>query len=229
MRPSALVTAAVATLAVAAAAGPAAAGAWPRAPGEVFLALRADVERGDGGSDTDASAYGEYGLSRRITLFGQFSSADDPWTPSRAASGARFALGGADAANRFAISLGVSAPPDLTGAMTSARFEAGLHWGRGFESRWGDGWVTASARLLYGRDTRRPITDLYALAGLRPAEGWTAMLSASRYKDGHGVYWKLSPAVGYELRPDVWLVPNLTQELSDDRSTSLGLSLWLSF
>ena len=115
------------------------------------------------------------------------------------------------------------------GAMTTARLETGVHWGRGFESRWGGGWATASAKLLFARDEKKPITDLYALVGLRPAEGWMAMLSASRYEDGTGVYWKLSPSYGYELRDELWIVPNLTQELSDDRSTSVGLSLWFSF
>jgi hypothetical protein len=220
-----LVAAALALLAV----GPAAAGPWPREPGETFLALRADVERTAEGPDTDASAYVERGLTRRITLVGQFSTADDPWTPSRAATGLRFALSAPDAVNRFAVSLGVSAPPDLMGAMTSARLEAGLAWGRGFESRWGGGWVTADARFLFARDAKKPITDLAALVGVRPADGWMLMLGGSRYKDPAGVYWKLSPAFGYEVRPELWLVPNFTQELSDDRSASVGLSVWFSF
>ncbi|MBP7003671.1 hypothetical protein [Amaricoccus sp.] len=210
-------------------AGPAAAGAWPRAPGEVFLSFRGEVETSDGGPQTNASVYGEYGLTRRITLIAQFDNADDPWTPRRFGTGVQFALSGPDAVNRYAIGFGVSTPPDVMGAMTSTRGELSLSWGRGFDSRWGGGWATATARLIYGRDTSRPITDLYGLVGLRPAEGRMAMLSASRYADDDGTYWKISPSLGYRLRGETWLVPSLTQELSDDRSTAVGLALWITF
>ena len=55
------------------------------------------------------------------------------------------------------------------------------------------------------------------------------MLSASRYEDKQGVYYKVSPSVGFEVRDQLWVVPSLIQELSDDRSTGVGLSLWFSF
>lgn len=210
-------------------AGPAIAGAWPRAPGEVFLSFRGEIETSDEGPQHSASVYGEYGLTGRVTLVAQFDNANDPWTPRRFGSGARFALSAPDAINHFAIGAGVSTPPDVAGAMTSTRGELSLAWGRGFESRWGAGWATATARVIYGRDTDRPFTDLSGLVGVRPTEGRMAMLSASRYADDDGVYWKLSPSLGYEIRRETWLVPSLTQELSDDRSTAVGLALWLTF
>lgn len=205
------------------------AGAWPRAPGEIFLALRGEIETSDDGPQRNGSVYGEYGLTRRITLVAQFDTANDPWTPQRFGGGAQIALSGPDASNRFAIGFGVSTPPDVMGAMLATRGELSLHWGRGFDSRWGAGWATASLRAIYGRDTRRPITDLYGLVGVRPQKDRMAMLSASRYDNGDGVYWKLSPALGYRLRGETWLVPSLTQEFSDDRSTAVGLALWLTF
>lgn len=208
---------------------PAQAGAWPREPGGGFVSVRTDIETTASGPATSFSLYGEYGLTRRLTLVGQFSNADQPFTPSRAAAGFTFALSGPDAKNRFAIGLGVSAPPDLAGAMTQPRLETSLHWGRGFESRFGGGWMTATARVLFARDEAEPITDLYGLIGLRPAEGVMTMLSASRYEDAEGVYYKISPSVGFELRDRLWLVPSLTQEMSHDRSTGVGVAVWFSF
>ncbi|MBP7241849.1 hypothetical protein [Amaricoccus sp.] len=216
-------------LAALVAAGEAAAGAWPRAPGEVFLSFRGEIETSDGGPQHNASVYGEYGLTRRVTLVAQFDNANDPWTARRFGTGVQFALSGPDAVNRFAIGFGASTPPDVAGAMTSTRGELSFAWGRGFESRWGGGWATATARVIYGRDTRRPITDVSGLVGLKPAPGRMAMLSASRYADDGGAYWKVSPALGYRLRGETWLVPSVTQELSDDRSTAVGLALWLTF
>lgn len=209
--------------------GPAAAGAWPRAPGEVFLSLQGEMESGADGPDYDGSVYVEYGWTKRITLVGQFNSADDAWTPRRLGSGLRFALSRADATNQFAVGLGVSSPPDMMGMMTAVRGEAALHWGRGFSSRWGDGWATASARVIYGQDTKAPITDIFGLVGVRPRDGLMTMLSGNRYADDLGVYWKLTPAIGYELRREIWLVPSLTQEFSSDSATSVGLALWITF
>lgn len=232
MRPRLPALAAALALAALASPGPAAAGAWPRAPGEMFLSLQGEMETGSAdnpGADYSGSVYVEYGWTRRVTLVGQFNSADDAWTPRRLGGGLRFALSRPDAANQFAIGLGVSSPPDLMGMMTGVRAEAALHWGRGFASRWGDGWATASARVIYGQDTRAPITDLFGLVGLRPGEGLMTMLSANRYADDFGVYWKLTPSIGYRLRGETWLVPSLTQELSSDNSTSVGLALWITF
>ncbi len=227
--PSAVVSGALAAALAFAAAQSALAGAWPREPGGGFVSARSDLETTATGSALSFSLYGEYGLTRRLTLVGQFSNADQPFTPSRAAAGVTFALSPPEAVNRFAVGLGVSTPPDLVGVMTQTRIETSLHWGRGFESRFGGGWMTATARVLFARDEDDPITDLHGLVGLRPAEGWMTMLSASRYEDAKGVYYKVSPSVGFELRDRLWIVPSLSQELSDDRSTGVGAALWFSF
>ncbi len=209
--------------------GEAAAGAWPRPPGEVFLSVRGDLEGERDGPDLDGSVYAEYGLARRWTLVGQYSTSEERWNPTRAGMAIRYALSGPDAVNRFAVSLGASSPPNVIGVMTSTRLELGAAWGRGFESRWGAGWMTASAKVMLARDIDRPITDLNALVGLRPAEGRMAMLGLGRYADDGGTFWKLSPQVGYEIRDEVWLVPGLSQELGDDRTTSVTVTIWWTF
>ncbi len=213
-------------------AGPALAGAWPREPGGVFLSLRIE-------DDGAASLYGEYGLSRRVTLGGQVSTderhePDDrldlpPPRDGRISAFTRLALGPLEATNRFAFSFGVSVPPDTVGMATRQRLEAGLHWGRGFESALGGGWATATARLLRDPDEDRPITDLSGLVGIRPAPGTMAMLALSRWRDDDGTYWKLAPSAGYELRPKLWLVPQVTRTFGDATETRTSLSLWLSF
>lgn len=218
-----------ALLSTLAGAGPAASGAWPREEGGYFLSLRTDVRDGPDGWSPSVSFYGEYGLTPRITLVAQASNDDAPWTATRTGASVRFALSPLDATNRFAISLGVSSPPTMLGMMTETRLEAAVHYGRGFDSRWGPGWATATFKVMFAADDAQPLTDLYGLVGVRPRDGWMTMLSASRFEDDGRTYYKLSPSIGYELRDELWLVPNLTQELNDDRATSLGVSLWWSF
>ena len=90
-------------------AAPAHAGAWPREPGAAFLSARTDLERSRDGGDLSGEIYGEYGLTKRVTLIGQLSNSDEAWTQSRASTSVNVALGALDATNRFAVSLGVSA------------------------------------------------------------------------------------------------------------------------
>jgi hypothetical protein len=222
----------LALLAALTAAGPALAGAWPREPGSVFLSFRIE-------SDGDASLYGEYGLTRRLTLGGRVANGErheastrldlPPPRDGRTGGFVRYALGDLEAPHRFAVSLGVSAPPDTAGAITHPRIEAGLHWGRGFESRLGGGWAVASAWVMRDREQDGTITDLSALVGLRPADRTMAMLGVSRWRDRGGTSWKLTPSAGYEIRPDLWLVPFATVEGGRMSDTTAGLSVWFSF
>lgn len=227
---------------------PAHAGAWPREPGKYFVSLRSDYDIGSGEFRT--AIYGEYGFTRRITL--GFTASDGPpdaakqeeyewqlengdalllFPPSRRRVGGfvQLAIGSLDAANRFAVSLGAAAPPDQYGVMTEHRIELAGHWGRGFSSRWGDGWTTATAKVALARDEDQPIIDLYGLVGLKPAAGWMAMVSASRFADEDGTTWKLSPSAGYQPHEKLWIVPSVTQSFGNSSESAIGLSLWLSF
>lgn len=216
-------------------AAPALSGAWPRAVGEKFLSARTDFNVNDLGKPVTASVYGEYGLSKRITLIGQYSSADSPWLGSRASLAVQYALSPEDWRHKFAFSAGVSAPPEGTGMMLETYVESSLHWGIGFESRYGDGWATITAKALqplalHPEADTKIITDIYGLVGVRPREGWMTMVSASRYENGDGVTWKVSPSMGYELREKAWIVPNVTREFGGgEDQTTFGLSVWLTF
>jgi hypothetical protein len=230
-------------------AAPAIAGAWPREPGKIFVSIRGDYETGTG--ETRTKLYGEYGLTRRIT-FG-FEASDGPpdeakqeeyewqlehgdalvlFPPSRRRVGSfvNVAIGPLETTNRFAVSLGASAPPDQYGLMMEYRIEAAAHWGRGFSSRWGDGWATATAKVIVAKDEDEPITDFHGLVGLKPRDGWMGMLSLGRYTDESGTTWKVSPSIGYRPHEKVWVVPTLTYGFGDgDSETAFGLGFWLSF
>lgn len=206
-----------------------AAGAWPREVGGVFLSLRRDWERAGGARERSASAYGEYGLTERITLGGQWSDHSSIWTLPRAGGFLRVALGDPAAANRFAASLGLSTVPDMPMAGAEARLDLGLHWGRGFASRFGAGWATASYIRRVSLGGAAGIDDLSGTIGLRPRDGVMAMLSASRYRDAGGTHDKLAPALGLRLRDGVWAVGTYTHQVGGGERRALGLSLWLDF
>jgi hypothetical protein len=212
--------------------GDALAGAWPREPGKFFLSLRTEIENTEQGNSRSRSIYGEYGLTPRFTLGGQFSQSNLVETRPRALVFGRFAIGNLKAADRFAIGLGASVATDSEDALDAlytARAETALYYGRGFGSRFGDGWLALSARLMVEYDNVNLITDFGALIGLRPYDGWMTMLSLSSYSDEDGTYRKLSPSVGYQLRDNVWGVLQVTQQISGGSDSAVGLSVWINF
>jgi hypothetical protein len=208
---------------------PAEAGAWPRPVGKTFLSLRRDWERSGDGRERSTSVYGEYGLTERVTLGGRWSDHSSVWTFARTGGFVRLALGDLEAANRFAVSLGASTVPDLYMAEEETRIDLGAHWGRGFETRLGGGWATASYVRRISPSGAPGIDDLYGTVGLRPWEGGMVMLSASHYRDEGGTTRTLAPALGVALREGVWAVGTYTHEIGGRDLRAFGLGLWLEF
>ncbi len=209
------------------AAGPAWGGAWPRPPGEVFLSLRFDRDQpAQGEASNSVSAYGEYGLSARWTLIGQFSNSTQPWTPSRAAIGLNFALSAPDATNRWAVGFGVSTPPDVMGAMMEARGEVSLHWGRGFESRWGGGWLGMESSLEYRTPGSDTIFKADFTAGLKPTDNWMliAQLQTGIYPEAPVV--RLAPSVVRRLGPRLHMQVGALVGLTGDDGIGVKASFW---
>jgi hypothetical protein len=220
----------IGALAAVAGTGPACAGAWPREPGETFLSIRteADVSGNDAGG---TSLYGEYGLTRRVTLGAQFSNDSAAVNLPRAGAFLNFALGDLGAASRFAVSVGGStaAVQNMPMASDEARLDVGVHWGTGFSIGTAGGWATWSYLLHFEDGDANPIRDAYGTIGLRPWTGWLAMISGSFYQDAGGTYRRVTPALGYELREDVWAILQVGQQIGDEAATTLGLSIWWSF
>lgn len=206
------------------------AGAWPRETGRYFLAFRSDGEVAGEGRDRSRSIYGEYGLTERVTLGGEWSDSSSIWTNARSGGFVRLAVGDLSAETRIAVSLGASSPPDAVDAVEGARIDFGAYVGRGFASRFGGGWATASWKLgvsATGHGTT--VHDLGATIGLRPRDRMMTMLTASRHDDGTSSTVKLAPAFGFELREEVWGVVTYSEAVSGGDTRAIGLSVWISF
>lgn len=151
---------------------PSAAGPWPRGEGNVFVSVRYE-----GRIDLDrlplytlhhgGSVYAEYGLSPRTTIGLDVYSDFDRTHASILF--VRRTLTRGDAAHQFAVTLGLGTRADAAGEQGLVL--AGASWGRGFASRWGDGWMQtdAQARLWESGDSA---VKLDTALGLRPWTDW---------------------------------------------------------
>jgi tRNA (cytidine/uridine-2'-O-)-methyltransferase len=154
------------------------AGAWPRAPGETYVALSHE-----GGENGWTAFYGERGLPRDLTLGVDIGGhvaggmlalrRGDPGTEmdGRAFAFLRIPLNlGTDAFPdwRVAAELGLGADVDWDAIRleTEPRARLGLSVGRGLATQWGDGWVNVDLRVEPGGDGMR--VGLAGVAGLRP-------------------------------------------------------------
>ena len=193
--------------------GPALAGAWLREGGDTFLSFSYEAP-----SDADgwASLYAERGLRPWLTL-GLDAGRSAGRGEGEAILFARTTVGPQGEAMRQAVELGFGARLDEAGTPRPA-FRAGLSWGRGFDSRYGTGWmavdgsVTSYGSLGGAADDEGSTLKLDTTFGLRPTEDSVATFQ---------VFWSRSGGDEAALR----VVPSYGRRLRGSTFGRLGLVL----
>jgi hypothetical protein len=214
----------------------AAAGAWPREKGATFLSVSHTVSTGlatllvpteDLRGYT--SFYAEHGLTATWTVGLDAGSGSGTDTSPRAALVfARRPLGHGEV-NRFAAEFGLGYQHDATDG-SQARLRPGLSWGRGFESRWGGGWLG----LETSADLRLPSGDVAykadATAGLRPREDWMVIFQVQTglYPDSDPLV-RLAPSVVRRLGGHAHAQLGLLAGVAGDDAIGAKLALWFEF
>jgi hypothetical protein len=210
---------------------PANAGPWPREEGKVFLSFSYETTTDLNGIalldfDHAASAYGEYGLTPRLTfgidLFRNLSASEQT-----SILFLRRALARSDATHQFAISLGLGTTD--AGAASQSLAMLGFSWGRGISTGWGAGWTTvdAQARLTSSGDTQGKID---ATLGISPTEDWKFIgqlqLDAA---SGTDTTARLQTTAVRRLSSNLNLEFGLLYGLHNDSTAGLKSGLWLDF
>ncbi len=215
-----------------AAASPALAGAWLREQGSGFLSLGGTVYEGNpyvlGGSyvEYDTRAYAEYGLRPRLTVGLDLN--DHPGVAGHALAFALLPLGNPDWRTRFALQLGAGGHHLENQWM--AMYKAGLAAGRGFETRWGNGWMGAEAAIEIRRGLPDPIFKLDAVIGM--SSGWRLrpLLKLESYSSsGQEIGWAVTPALMYTTRKGGTWVLGVKRTSLPERNLGLSLEIWRDF
>jgi hypothetical protein len=203
--------------------------------GETFVSVSQETTTGartllDLSQDirTYASAYAEYGLTDRLTL--GVDLATGMGEDDRFGAGLAFARlpVWSPGAHLVAVDLGLGTLYSESDGR-QMRLRPGVAWGRGFASRWGDGWLGLESSLEFRRPSGDTLFKADFTAGLKPNGSWKliAQLQAGAYPDGGLV--RLTPSVVRRLGPRSELQLGLLAELQGGSAYGLRAALWFQF
>ena len=231
------------------AAGPAAAGAWPRAEGEAFVSLGSTLApegemlvTGTGSLRSYTSVYAEYGLTPKWTigLDAGFGQGDGDRTTA-ALVFARYPLWQTDSGHHVAAELGIGYideqvdTPNITAIMDEDpeqqfRIRPGLSWGKGFESRWGGGWMGIESSLEWRAPTGELAFKTDLTAGLKPSDRWMGILQLQygNYPDSDPVL-RLVPSVVRKFGSRTHLQLGIMAPLVGDDTPGIKFATWITF
>jgi len=205
----------------------AAAGAWPREDGGWFVSTSHSLawDR-NGARSTWTGLYVEHGLTPRLTFgidAGQGLGAGN-W---QALAFLRYDLA-PDGPLRIAVALGAGGRGVAGGAEPLLRPELAL--GRGFDSRWGPGWIGLDAQALYAPDSGWSAWKADLTAGIRPRpdRALILQLQTSGYPDA-AVQVRIAPSAVLRLGRRLELELGVTAETAPPYASGVKIGTWLTF
>lgn len=202
------------------------AGAWLRDPGAAFTSVTSTVRYLDGIWRSETGLYGEYGLTRRLTL-----GIDINETPGRAGHVLMFGrvpLGPAGRRLKAALELSVGGHHQQ--GQWGGMLKSTLSVGRGFESPWGPGWINVDATTELRRPNPDPAYKLDATLGLSSGMKFRPILQfESTYSQGKPLIWSLTPGVLIDGRDNTtWLI-GIERKTAGISSLGMKFGLWRQF
>jgi hypothetical protein len=212
-------------------AGAAFGGAWPRDKGQVFFAISADQTR--------TKIYAEYGLGRDWTLGAEATQGEKGRPPGLSVflmhpvwrgSGGAILSAGVGGAYRETYAAGAYAHLEGTPEIAAS---VRLSWGKGYGSRWGEGWYALDAQVekVMSEDwALRGLTyKLDATIGLKPFERVMVMVQAQGWASASGErVLRLEPSAAWALGK-VQLVAAPSIGVIGAADPRFKLALWLTF
>ncbi|ADO42267.1 conserved hypothetical protein [Ketogulonicigenium vulgare Y25] len=206
-------------------------GAWPRAEGETFTTVGANVALFSAVRPVhyDPTYYVEFGATGWLTVGADGFQADRGTARSDYLF-ARVPVLQDAAGHQLAVSLAYG--QIYTDMYTAPMGRIALHWGYGLQQ----GWLSADA-IYEGRLGSGD--DLPDLVQSKVEVTWghtftdTPWMSSLSMQMGEGIsgdfYAKVMSAGGYAVTEAITLRASVTQALTGDRGAALGLDAWLTF
>ncbi len=226
----------LALLALACAAGPALGGAWPRGSGNGFLSLkytggwdREDIALLDFTREDLFQGYAEWGVAPGLTFGGEYSRAGPDIAPITEIRGfARYTflergphvvsaeLGAGQRGNAFEYDVSYIRP--------------GLAWGRGYESRFGLGWMEVDGQAEVYDNGDDPAFKLDATIGLNLGDRLAFVLQG-RAGDYPGIdpYLRIAPSAVVRLSDRLRVQAEFEAGVYNDTRLAGALALWIDF
>lgn len=211
-------------------------GAWPRGEGNGFVSLkysgrwqREAVAVLDFTREDSVQAYGEWGVGPRFTLGAEYTRGGPevaPVTETRGFVRYTFLQRGPHVAS---AELGFGRRSNEF-EYEAAYLRPGLAWGRGFESRFGPGWMELDAQAEFYDAGDAPALKLDSTIGLNLGDRLSAILQA-RAADYPGIdpYLRLAPSAVVRLTPWLRVQAEIEAGVYNDDGMAGVVALWVDF
>ncbi len=203
---------------------PAWSGAWLREKGKTFTATSVSVFKDGPDYDYKTSLYSEWGAREKLTVGLDVEGNRDLY--GHALVFARVPLADIGQAGLFAAEFGASVHHRDT--QTWPLFKTTLAYGKGFESRWGYGWLALDTALEYRKDEAL-IRKLDFTTGLSAERRLNPLMQIeTSYVPGRSFYWSARPSLMYRTKSGktTWIFGFERNAVQDD--FGLKFALWLS-
>ncbi|SNT33731.1 hypothetical protein [Tropicimonas sediminicola] len=222
----------------------AAGGAWPRGKGNVFASISwttfGDVEGYlaqvshpivEGRRvelENELGLYAEIGLSERLT-FGLDRHTRPESDINAAIWFLRGSLGDLSWRNRYAVEIGLGPVQDWRG-LEDTMMRTGFAWGRGFETRWADGWVDVDAKAGWQMEAEEGHWKLDTTVGFKPGERNLVYLQMqSGGIESAPAYLRAVPTYVRRLGHGLSVESALQLGLHNDDAQGVKLGTWFEF
>ncbi|SFU20962.1 hypothetical protein [Sedimentitalea nanhaiensis] len=205
---------------------PALAGAWLREHKTAFIAIGATV-RGNRETlpDLENKFYAEYGLVPRLTLGLDYN--DTRGKSGHALLFVRLPLGRTDRRMRYGIEIG--AGMHRWQQEWASMYKIALAAGRGFESRWGNGWMGLDAAYEQRAGLSDPTFKLDTVIGM--SSGWRVrplIKLETAYVPGQPLGWSFTPGIMFDVRNSTWVL-GVERRSTNLETIGLTFGLWRNF
>lgn len=204
----------------------ASAGAWPREKGTGFSAIGSILRRNDVGLSYETKVFVEVGLGHRLTMGVDVN--ENPNGGGHALVFARIPLGDEAQRMRYAFEVGFGGHHWL--GEWSNMYKVTVAAGRGFESRWGNGWMGLDAAYERRLGNANPIYKLDAVIGLSSDKWFRPMVKLeTAYSSGNSLAWALTPTILIKGAKKTTWVFGVEYRSARQKSIGLNLGFWRQF
>lgn len=205
---------------------PAQAGAWLREHKSVFVAVGSTVR----GSlevplESENSVYAEYGAWPRLTFGIDYNEIRGK--AGHALLFVRVPIGPTDRRTRFATDVSVGRHHQQ--GVWSPMYKLAFAVGRGFDSRWGSGWMAAETAYEVRTAQPDPAIKLDAVIGLSSGPRVRPLLKLETlYLPDKPVGWSVTPGIMFDVGKSTWVI-GVERRSSLKKTYGLTFGLWRSF
>ena len=204
------------------------AGPWMRAEGTQFLASSGTIAitKETGLLQQGFDLYFEGGLRPNLTYGAEISTLSD--SDTRIIGFLQKPIGTQEKPLKLTYQIGIGARQ--SNGIWSPILRGGLHFGKGFEHKWGAGWMTVAASLESDTSRDTTLAKLDTTFGLTPHKRLKTMLNLRLDKStGGDLGVAIAPALAWQFKDTQHILIELEARKANTTRFGIKVGIWNTF